>query len=378
MTAAFTNRALATQRIPRAAECPAESDQLQMQVRHQLRIFAEDRVYPPVRLLASANPPDARENPSNVGVDREVGLSEGEEQDDPCGLPPHAGEGEKPSQRVLELQRFKERQTHPALLGLDVSEGFPDGVGLLLLKPPAANGVRDLALFGFGDRLDCPKSVDEGSVGTVAVRVGRVLGQDRQNERLHRTPLALGSRSEVLREPIDDPSGFARAIHRTRRIEDELACAQLVFKRESRIRFSSGGIMIVARGKRQIILRMVDGEDLLSQLLSVSVEGAVIVGGVGMIRDARLGYWNGLAYEEHVVTEPVELLALQGNIALRDGERMAHCHVTIARRDGTATGGHLMAATVANTAEIVLDLLEGITLERRAEPSGLVGLYPSP
>ena len=134
--------------------------------------------------------------------------------------------------------------------------------------------------------------------------------------------------------------------------------------------------MIEARGKREIVLRMLDGEDLVSGLRSVPANAAVILGGIGMIRNARLGYWNGTDYEEHEVPEPVELLAMQGNIGRLNEEPALHCHVTVARRDGTVTGGHLISATVANTAEIVLALPTVITLERKLEPNGLAGLYP--
>ena len=134
--------------------------------------------------------------------------------------------------------------------------------------------------------------------------------------------------------------------------------------------------MIEARGEREIVLRLADGENLLERLLSVSVESAAIVGGIGMVRAARLGYWNGTAYEEHAVADPVELLSLQGNLGRLDGEPIAHCHAVVARRDGTVTGGHLIAATVANTAEVVVDLLDGIVLERKQESTGLAGLHP--
>jgi len=134
--------------------------------------------------------------------------------------------------------------------------------------------------------------------------------------------------------------------------------------------------MIEARGEREVIVRMLDGENLVENLLSIDVTAAVIVGGIGMVREARLAYWNGTEYEEHEVAEPTELLAMQGNLALRDGERVAHCHLTLARRDGTVVGGHLVAATVANTVELVLTIPEGIRLKRKPEPSGLVGLYP--
>ncbi len=134
--------------------------------------------------------------------------------------------------------------------------------------------------------------------------------------------------------------------------------------------------MIEARGDREVVLRMVDGEDLLAELLGIDLDGAVILGGIGMVRDARLGYWNGVEYEEHEISEPAELLTMQGNIARREDEAIVHCHVTVARRDGTVAGGHLIGATVANTAEIVLHIPLGIVLERRMETNGLAGLYP--
>ena len=134
--------------------------------------------------------------------------------------------------------------------------------------------------------------------------------------------------------------------------------------------------MIEAHGTRETVVRMVDGEDLVAGLLSLTMDSAVILAGIGMVREVTLGYWNGDEYEHHVIREAVELLATQGNIGLLDGERIAHCHLTVARRDGTVTGGHLVSATVANTAEIVLGRLDGILLERRVEPNGLAGLYP--
>ena len=136
-------------------------------------------------------------------------------------------------------------------------------------------------------------------------------------------------------------------------------------------------IMIVVRKGKDLFVRMTDGEDLLSGLSGLDVTSAVIVGGVGMVRDLRAGYWNGESYEEHRVDQPAELLTMQGNIAMHGSERIVHCHLSVARRDGTLAGGHLLGATVVNTAEIAIRLLPGITLERREEETGLLGLYPA-
>ena len=134
--------------------------------------------------------------------------------------------------------------------------------------------------------------------------------------------------------------------------------------------------MIEAHAEHDVMVRMLDGESLVDSLLSVELESAIIVGGIGMVRDATLAYWNGSEYEEHIVKEPVELLAMQGTIGRMDGKPIAHCHLTVARRDGSVTGGHLVAATVANTAEVALKKLPGIALERSIEANGLAGLRP--
>jgi predicted DNA-binding protein with PD1-like motif len=58
------------------------------------------------------------------------------------------------------------------------------------------------------------------------------------------------------------------------------------------------------------------------------------------------------------------------------GERIAHVHVSLARKDGSVRGGHLVAATVHNTLEMGLLPLEAIALDRKQESNGLMGLFP--
>jgi len=134
--------------------------------------------------------------------------------------------------------------------------------------------------------------------------------------------------------------------------------------------------MIEARTEAEAVLRMEDGEAVLSGLEALPIESAIVVCGIGMLRDFELGYWNGETYERHRCTEPVELVSLQGNIAPCGDQRIVHLHACVAKRDGSTLGGHLFAGTVHNTAEILLVCPRGMVLERRTEPSGLTGLYP--
>jgi uncharacterized protein len=135
--------------------------------------------------------------------------------------------------------------------------------------------------------------------------------------------------------------------------------------------------VVHATNGREVVVRLADGEDLVQSLRALQLESAVIAAGIGMLRELRLGFWNGRSYDETRIESPVELLSMQGTIARGPEGQVIHCHVCVAGHEGHAQGGHLMAATVTNTAEITLLLVPGIHLERRPESNGLVALFPS-
>lgn len=125
-----------------------------------------------------------------------------------------------------------------------------------------------------------------------------------------------------------------------------------------------------------VIVRCQDGERLPDALLGLGLTAAGLVAGIGMVRDLALGYWDGEKYVEERIAEPAELLSLQGNLGDEEGKPVLHAHATVGLRGGRAIGGHLLAATVHNTAEIVLLRLPGVRMRRRRDPTGLLGLYP--
>lgn len=95
--------------------------------------------------------------------------------------------------------------------------------------------------------------------------------------------------------------------------------------------------------------------------------------GIGAFSDVELGYfdWERRAYQKLPLTEQVEVLSLVGDVTLADGEPKVHAHVVVGKRDGTAHGGHLLAAHVRPTLEVVLTE-SPVHLRRRYDPrSGL-------
>ncbi len=95
---------------------------------------------------------------------------------------------------------------------------------------------------------------------------------------------------------------------------------------------------------------------------------------IGAFSDAVLAYfdWPSKKYQEIPLSEQVEVLTLAGDIAWKeDGEPVVHAHVVVGRSDGSTRGGHLKAAHVRPTLELVL-VEYPKHLERKHDPeSGL-------
>jgi len=96
---------------------------------------------------------------------------------------------------------------------------------------------------------------------------------------------------------------------------------------------------------------------------------------IGAFSEATLGYfdWALKDYERIDVKEQVEVLALLGDIALAGDEPKVHAHIVLGRRDGSTRGGHLLAARVRPTLEVVLTESPG-HLRRVYDPESRLAL----
>ena len=129
-----------------------------------------------------------------------------------------------------------------------------------------------------------------------------------------------------------------------------------------------------------MIVKYVEGDIVhnLEQLASQPDFGsAVIVSGIGMLRDAIIGYFDGTHYQNHQVKGAAELVSLQGNIgrATDTGRAVCHLHAALATPDHCVVGGHLMAGTVTIVNEIMLYRLHETTISRHRNAQGLLELH---
>ena len=139
--------------------------------------------------------------------------------------------------------------------------------------------------------------------------------------------------------------------------------------------------MYSSRHGDTIAFRMVAGESVHDALIALcrqhGVRGGFVVSGIGMLADPELGYFVGEGrYERRAIPGRFELLALCGNVSLRDGEPMAHLHAMLANEDLGVFGGHLFSASVGLTLEGALSVVgEPVRMYRVLEAqTGLPGL----
>jgi predicted DNA-binding protein with PD1-like motif len=117
--------------------------------------------------------------------------------------------------------------------------------------------------------------------------------------------------------------------------------------------------LVTEQGAKTYVLVFASGDEVIAGLQHFAIEqklDASAFTALGAFRAVTLGYfdWEKKHYDRIEIKEQVEVLSLVGNVAQADDGPKVHAHVVIAKRDGTAHGGHLLAATVRPTLEVTL------------------------
>jgi len=118
------------------------------------------------------------------------------------------------------------------------------------------------------------------------------------------------------------------------------------------------------------VLRLIKGEPVMEKIIEFcekeNISGASITG-IGALEKAEIGHYS--LKEKKYVTEnfeeDLEVLALNGNISLKEKKPFVHAHVTLGKKDFTVIGGHLVSAKVGATLELFIHNLG--SFERKKE-----------
>jgi uncharacterized protein len=119
-------------------------------------------------------------------------------------------------------------------------------------------------------------------------------------------------------------------------------------------------ILDEADGRKTYVAVFEAGDEPLEALTDFAthekLSGAHLTG-IGAFSTVTLGFFDPFTrdYVKIPVSEQVEVVSLVGNIVLHEGQPKVHAHVVVAKRDGSALGGHLLEARVSPTLEIVIE-----------------------
>ncbi len=126
-------------------------------------------------------------------------------------------------------------------------------------------------------------------------------------------------------------------------------------------------------GRRSFVLVCDRGDDPMEALTAAAKRfdlSAASLSGIGAFSAVTLGFFDRgrRDYARRVIREQVEVVSLVGNIALDQGEPRVHAHAVVARSDGSALGGHLLAGCVEPTLEVMI-VESPATLRRKIDPA---------
>jgi predicted DNA-binding protein with PD1-like motif len=109
----------------------------------------------------------------------------------------------------------------------------------------------------------------------------------------------------------------------------------------------------------RVLVSLARGEEVPQQLSTFCADRGfahATIEGIGAIEGVTIGAYDieNRVYQKHQLDGGWEVLAFNGNFGWISDEPMLHTHVTLANLDGHVRGGHLFAATVHVTLELIL------------------------
>ncbi|MEG6584630.1 PPC domain-containing DNA-binding protein [Dendrosporobacter sp. 1207_IL3150] len=114
----------------------------------------------------------------------------------------------------------------------------------------------------------------------------------------------------------------------------------------------------------KIVIRCDKNDEIIDSIKKVCSDKnvkAASVTGIGAVDKAIIGLFEPKTKEYHTVelNKDMEITGLVGNISRMEEQVYIHVHATLSDSSYNAFGGHLSAAWVSCTAEIIIDVFDG-------------------
>ncbi len=90
---------------------------------------------------------------------------------------------------------------------------------------------------------------------------------------------------------------------------------------------------------------------------------------IGAVNGATLGWFDPQRkmYKKIPITGQHEVIGMSGDIALYQGKPVVHTHMIVGTSDGTLRGGHVLAAYVSPTLEVMVTV-DPVAMQKRFDP----------
>ncbi|MCU0678841.1 MAG: DNA-binding protein [Planctomycetes bacterium] len=122
--------------------------------------------------------------------------------------------------------------------------------------------------------------------------------------------------------------------------------------------------MKIKRFDNFFVVRLDKGEEVVTTLTGLCRAEKIKLGaisGLGATNRATLGLYNTAAkkYQPREFIGDFEIASLNGNITTMNGDTYLHLHAVLGDERQNAFAGHLTAAVISATAEIIIAVIEG-------------------
>lgn len=126
----------------------------------------------------------------------------------------------------------------------------------------------------------------------------------------------------------------------------------------------------------EYVFSIANGSDLLSSL-RMAAEQLKIEAGIftviGALKKATISYYlqDQKRYHQIDLGIPLEIASGIGNIAVKDGETVIHCHVVLSDKEGRCFGGHLGDGSIVFAGEAYIRALNPKIVRKYDDITGL-------
>jgi uncharacterized protein len=141
-------------------------------------------------------------------------------------------------------------------------------------------------------------------------------------------------------------------------------------------------LLSAGRQAKEYAVILGEGDEAFSGLLAFAQTYHVTSAhftAIGGLSKATLAWFDPQRkmFKKIPIDSQVEVVSLLGDIALYQGKPVVHMHMVVATSDGSTRGGHVLAAFVSPTLEVMVTV-DPIAMQKRLDPeNGLTLIDPA-